>query len=110
MADEKKPIKTRQANAGSSTHAAPKKAPGRTPPRRLPNYKVLLHNDDENEMGYVVGCIRMLVALQKEEAVAKMWEAHLTGVALLTIVHKERAELYVEQFASCALTVTIEPE
>jgi hypothetical protein len=26
------------------------------------------------------------------------------------VTHKERAELYVEQFQSCSLTVTIEPD
>jgi ATP-dependent Clp protease adapter protein ClpS len=36
-------------------------------------------------------------------------EAHNTGVALLLVTHKERAELYVDQFKSKSLTVTIEP-
>ena len=33
----------------------------------------------------------------------------VTGVALLLTTHKERAELYQEQFQSKGLTVTIEP-
>jgi ATP-dependent Clp protease adaptor protein ClpS len=33
----------------------------------------------------------------------------MSGVALVLVTHKERAELYVEQFASKRLTVTIEP-
>jgi len=36
-------------------------------------------------------------------------EADKTGVALLLTTHKERAELYQEQFTSKGLTVTIEP-
>ena len=34
--------------------------------------------------------------------------AHNTGLALLLTTHRERAELYVEQFHSKKLTVTIE--
>jgi ATP-dependent Clp protease adaptor protein ClpS len=75
-----------------------------------PNYKVLLHNDDVNDMVYVIETIKKLTPLSIEEAIQKMTEAHKTGVALLLVTHKERAELYQEQFASCRLTVTIEPE
>jgi ATP-dependent Clp protease adapter protein ClpS len=35
-------------------------------------------------------------------------EAHETGVALLLVTHKERAELYCEQFRSKSLKVTME--
>jgi ATP-dependent Clp protease adapter protein ClpS len=38
-----------------------------------------------------------------------MMEAHTTGVALVLTTHRERAELYQEQFKSRRLTVTIEP-
>ena len=31
------------------------------------------------------------------------------GVALLVVTHRGRAELFVEQFASLSMTVTIEP-
>jgi hypothetical protein len=39
-----------------------------------------------------------------------MDEADKTGVALLLTTHKERAELYKDQFESKGLTVTIEPD
>ena len=78
-------------------------------PRLLPQYKVILHNDDKNEMGYVVDTIVLLCALNKEDALARMMEADKTGCALLLITHKERAELFVDQFKSRSLTVTIEP-
>jgi ATP-dependent Clp protease adaptor protein ClpS len=104
--------KPRSGGMGPATKAPPKKekAPSKTPPRELPKYKVLLHNDDRNEMNYVVETIRKLTPLTKEEAMTRMWEAHTGGLALLLVTHKERAELYEEQFASCGLTVTIEPE
>ena len=108
--EQKEPASGAPPAAAPATKAPPKKAPAKTPPKQLPRYKVLLHNDDHNEMGYVVGVIRKLTPLSREEAMVRMWEAHTSGVALLLVTHKERAELYAEQFASCRLTVTIEPE
>jgi ATP-dependent Clp protease adaptor protein ClpS len=51
-----------------------------------------------------------LTGLPQTQAVLCMLEAHETGVALLLVTHKERAELYKDQFASKGLTVTIEPD
>ncbi len=82
----------------------------RTVTRMPPQYKVILHNDDVNDMGYVVETICRLTSLTFEHAYRKMMEAHLKGVSVLLVCHKERAELYQEQFQSCRLTVTIEPD
>jgi hypothetical protein len=38
-----------------------------------------------------------------------MWEAHHSGRSQLLLTHRERAELYVDQFASKGLAVVIEP-
>lgn len=89
---------------------APKTRPGVPTPKVLPPYKLLLHNDDKNDMEYVVRVICRITPLSAEDAVLRMLEAHQTGVALLLTTHKERAELYVEQFASCGLTATAEPD
>jgi len=78
-------------------------------PRALPLFKVILHNDDKNDVVHVVQAIVLLTPLSKEEATGRMLEAHHTGCSLLLVTHKERAELYVEQFQSMGLTVTIEP-
>lgn len=86
-----------------------RKAPRRKPPQPLPPWKVLLHNDDKNDMPFVVATIVELTPLKEQEALLRMKEAHETGVALLLTTHKERAELYQEQFQSKGLTVTIEP-
>jgi ATP-dependent Clp protease adaptor protein ClpS len=83
--------------------------PARKPPQPLPPWKVLLHNDDKNEMLFVINTIVELTPLNKEDAVQRMKEAHETGVALLLTTHKERAELYQDQFTSKKLIVTIEP-
>jgi len=78
-------------------------------PRYLPMYNVLLHNDDVNDMEYVVETIVMLTPLTKLEAIERMSEAHSANCSLLLVIHRERAELYIEQFHSRKLTVTIEP-
>ncbi|MCC6682377.1 MAG: ATP-dependent Clp protease adaptor ClpS [Phycisphaeraceae bacterium] len=77
--------------------------------KQLPPYRVLLHNDEQNEMLYVVQTIVSLTPLPLRDAAAKMLEAHRRGLSLLLTTHLERAELYVLQFARRNLTVTIEP-
>jgi ATP-dependent Clp protease adaptor protein ClpS len=77
--------------------------------RQLPPYRVILHNDDVNSFEYVILTILKLTELNEQDAVERTLEAHETGQSLLLVTHKERAELYVEQFASCHLTVTCEP-
>jgi ATP-dependent Clp protease adaptor protein ClpS len=76
----------------------------------LPPYRVILHNDDVNTFDHVIRTIVRLTPLSQEEAVRRTMEAHETGSSVLLVTHKERAELYVEQFASCNLTVTCEPD
>ena len=93
---------------GTATITRPETAPPKVD--RLPPWKVLLHNDDVNEAGYVVEAIMELTALEPQAALLRMVEAHKTGVALLVTTHREHAELLAEQFASKRLTVTIEPD
>jgi ATP-dependent Clp protease adaptor protein ClpS len=124
MADENKDVEKKDADNDSAgagagaggkgatatkTKRAPKKSPAKKPPQQLPPYKVLLHNDDVNDVEHVVHTIVALTPLNTEDAVIRTLEAHQTGVALLLTTHKERAELYREQFQSKGLTVTIEP-
>lgn len=108
MADNDNVEKSSSADAPAGG-AATKTKPRRTPPQPLPPWKVLLHNDDKNDMQHVVNSIVELTPLNEQDAVNRMKEAHETGVALLLVTHKERAELYLEQFQSKSLTVTIEP-
>ncbi|MCA9255251.1 MAG: ATP-dependent Clp protease adaptor ClpS [Phycisphaerales bacterium] len=80
-----------------------------TQPRHLPLFKVILHNDDENSMHHVIDSIVELTPLNQEDAMSRANEAHYSGCSLLLVIHRERAELYEEQFRSKSLTVTIEP-
>jgi ATP-dependent Clp protease adaptor protein ClpS len=97
----------------STATVKPKRAPRRNtkpkPPKQMPPWKVLLHNDDVNDMFFVVQTIVELTPLDQDEATLRMREANDEKVALLLVTHKERAELYKEQFQSKGLVVTIEP-
>ena len=109
---EKSKKKSEEGSTGTATvkpKKATEKAPKKNPPGLLPPWKVLLHNDDKNEVGFVIGTIIELTPLNKQEAELRTKEADKTGVALLLVTHKERAELYKDQFESKGLTVTIEP-
>jgi ATP-dependent Clp protease adaptor protein ClpS len=96
-----------ELNGGSSTAQA--KKPQAVKPRQLPPYKVLLHNDDKNTFEHVIATVVKLTPLDEKQAIVRTIEAHESGCALLLVTHQERAELYVEQFQSASLTVTIEP-
>ena len=86
-----------------------KSATQKVPPKPLPPWKVLLHNDDVNDHLHVIRTIIELTHLNELDAKKRTEEADKTGVALLLVTHKERAELYKDQFSSKSLTVTIEP-
>ena len=98
-----------QTQGPATATVKPKRAPKKKPPQLMPPWKVLLHNDDKNDIGFVVKTVMELTPLNEQEAEQRTEEAHKTGVALLLTTHKERAELYKDQFASKGLIVTIEP-
>jgi ATP-dependent Clp protease adaptor protein ClpS len=97
-----------QGATATKTKKSRKKSPAKKPPQPLPPWKVLLHNDDVNAVDFVVETIVALTPLNLDAAVQRTLEAHKLGVALLLTTHKERAELYRDQFKSKGLTVTIE--
>lgn len=99
--------KTSAPGPSTAVQERPKAAPPRVD--QLPPFRVLLHNDDINDIGYVLETVVELTPLNKDQAVRVTIEAHKTGVSLVLVTHKERAELYRDQFESRFLTVTIEP-
>lgn len=79
--------------------------------RLLPPYRVVLFDDDYNEMNYVIFALQNAVNnLSLQEAEHIMLTAHLTGSAIVVICPKEAAEYYQERLLSYGLTATIEPE
>ena len=77
--------------------------------RLLAPWKVILHNDDVNVLDNVLEAVYQLTPLNRAEAFSRTREAHANGTCLLLVTHRERAELYVEQFEGRQLKVTIEP-
>jgi ATP-dependent Clp protease adaptor protein ClpS len=88
---------------------ATREAPARPRLDKLPPWRVLLHNDDVNDMVYVIASLMEITHLEKQRAMLATLEAHTEGVALLTVAHQELAELYKDQLTSKGLSVTIEP-
>jgi ATP-dependent Clp protease adaptor protein ClpS len=104
------PAQEEAKGSSQGTATATKPAPARTPPafKPLDQYKVLLHNDDVNEMLFVVQTICEVVPMPAQKAFTVMVEAHKSGVALVTVTHLELAELYRDQFKSKGLCATLE--
>lgn len=110
MSEENKSVSPPPAaTAATKPKRKSKAAAQKQPPKPLPPWKVLLHNDDVNSIEHVVVTIIELTHLNEMDAKQRTLEANESGVALLLVTHKERAELYKDQFASKSLTVTIEP-
>jgi ATP-dependent Clp protease adapter protein ClpS len=91
-----------EPNAPAQSNAKPRRG-------QLPPYKVILHHDAVNDLMFVVRTVMEVTHYCRAEATHKMWQAHHCGRSVLLVTYKERAELYMEQFASKGLTVTIEP-
>jgi len=113
MAKEKQKVEVegteKDGSAAAVAKPTRKRAPKRKPPQPLPPWKVLLHNDDKNDFVFVISTIVELTPLKEQDAKLRTQEANNTGVALLLTTHRERAELYKDQFETKGLTVTIEP-
>src|SRR6516162_6357596 len=77
--------------------------------RPIPRVKLILQSTRDADLMVVVRTVMELTHLGRAEATHKMWEAYYSGRSQLLITFKERAELFVEQFARRGLTVLIEP-
>jgi ATP-dependent Clp protease adapter protein ClpS len=87
----------------------PAPRPDAHPSQPLPPYRVILIRDAGQELMGVVRAVMDVTRLCREEATHKMWESYHRGQSQLLVTHKERAELYIDQFAHRGVTVTIEP-
>ncbi len=98
-------------NSRVSRWSSPRKVGTQSEPQRrqLPRYKVILHHDNVNDLMFVVRTVMELTRFCRAEATHKMWEAHHCGRSILLTTYKERAEFFVEQFATRNLTTSIEP-
>ena len=77
--------------------------------RTMPRFKVVLLQSAIDDLMFIVRSVMELTRFPRAEATHKMWEAYHCGRSVILTTYLERAELYVEQFASKGLSVTIEP-
>ena len=114
MPDQDPPKLTESATetgaTGTAVQTPAKPAPAKPKHHKLPPYKLLLHNDEFNTMDEVVIRIVKLTPLSAAQANRTMLEAHRSGTALLLVTHRERGELYVQQFASARISTSLEPD
>ncbi|HRC61836.1 MAG: ATP-dependent Clp protease adaptor ClpS [Dehalococcoidia bacterium] len=94
----------------TTTPVAPVAAPThRSLTETLPPYRVILHNDDVNDMLHVVrALLSSIPELTPERAIEVMLRAHQFGEAEAIQCPLERAELYRDRLQSHGLTATIE--
>lgn len=79
--------------------------------RLLPPFKVVLFDDDYNEMDYVVFALLQAISnITQGDAERMMLTAHLTGSAVVAVCPRETAELYQERLREYGLKATVEPE
>lgn len=90
------------------TTAAPSVAPSAPKMDRLPPFAVVLHNDDRNEMAYVVQAVAQTARLPVQDAYERMIEAHNQGQAVVVLTHREHAEFICEALQSKGLVATVE--
>jgi len=81
----------------------------RTLEKILSPYSVILHNDEDHSMEYVVESLTKSVpGLSTAEAATIMLEAHQNGQAVVITCPLEQAEHYCDRIRTFGLGVTIE--
>lgn len=75
----------------------------------LPQWKVLLHKDDVHSVENIRETILFLTRLPIDDAQKCAEEVYSTGISVVLVTHKERAELYQELFEGKEIKSTIEP-
>jgi ATP-dependent Clp protease adaptor protein ClpS len=98
----------------------PKPKSGKTKPRELPPYHVILYNDDDHSYEYVMEMLLVVFGHPFERGMQMAKEVDETGRVIVLTTHKEKAELKRDQIhaygadprvACCAgsMSAAIEP-
>jgi ATP-dependent Clp protease adaptor protein ClpS len=100
--------------------SAPAVAPGRRTDldfdpdvlrRRLPPYKVVVHDNDYNTFDEVIRILLKAVpGMTRSRAVALTYEIHYTGAAVPYVGPKEQAEAVAAVIRTIGIKVTVEPD
>ena len=76
--------------------------------RRVPPYHVVLANDEDHTIEFVIDVLRKVLGAPLERAVQLTMEAHTAGRAVIWTGPKEVAELKVEQIRTFHETRTLD--
>ena len=76
---------------------------------QLPPWRVLLFNDEINDMGYVTETLCRVASLALAQGFVAMLQAHREGVGQVLITHQERAEHIAALLKEAGLASTAEP-
>ncbi len=87
---------TQQLDFASDTISSTKKQK-KSKIRRIPPYNVVLLNDDDHTMDFVVEVLSKVFGYKMERCVQLTLHAHVTGRCVIWTGTKELAELKVEQ-------------
>ena len=75
----------------------------------IPQYAVILHNDEVHSMDYVVDALlKSVPGLTQPEAIDIMLETHTEGRGVVIVCPLEQAEHYRDRIKSFSLGCTIE--
>jgi ATP-dependent Clp protease adaptor protein ClpS len=82
--------------------------------KMLPRYRVVLHNDDTNDMAndmdrVVRALLYIVMPLSVNDAIAVMLRAQTYGSAHIITCPRETAEFYADGLAGFGLMTSIEP-
>jgi ATP-dependent Clp protease adaptor protein ClpS len=91
------PVNPISASAGATPVLEPKVVTKR---RLLPPYNVLVMNDDDHSMDFVVDVLRKVFGYPLEKSFQLMLCAHETGCSVVWTGPKEVAELKAEQIST----------
>jgi ATP-dependent Clp protease adaptor protein ClpS len=77
--------------------------------KHLPPYSVILHNDEDHSMEFVIAAlVKSVPSLSTERATEITMEAHTSDRAVVITCPLEPAELYRDRIKTFGLGVTIE--
>jgi ATP-dependent Clp protease adapter protein ClpS len=72
-------------------------------------YQLILHKTADAALLAVVRAVRDVTRFAEAEAMARMWDAHHRGQAVVLTTYRERAEFLAERFTERGFRVTVEP-
>jgi len=95
--DDAKKETSSDSGAATAVKEAPKTKPGKGKPKNLPPYHVILLNDDDHTVEYVIEMMQILFAHPPEMGFKIAQEVDSRGRAIVFTTHREKAELKRDQ-------------